>query len=194
MNRTIEQLQKQINFMQIEQEKSRNFNENRLEAMDKQILRVYLYGLLAIVVLVLFNVFLIRMSQKSRKKAKSSDMASPAGNSGQNNHQSSSSPSQLKMNEGSDSFHQNFFMKEDSTPLNRIYPMGNESSDAFGPMKQNEYQMKAIEDNPRYKQIYVNNSNIDSSFILSSRKTSFDEVHKIFNNKKKKKKVKGANK
>ena len=94
------------------------------------------------------------------------------------------------MNEGSDSFHQNFFMKEDSTPLNRINRMGNESSDAFGPMKQNEYQMKAIEDNPRYKYIYVNNSNIDSS----SRKTSFDEVHKIFNNKKKKKKVKGANK
>ena len=83
-------------------------------------------------------------------------------------------------------------MKADNTPLNRLNPAGNVNSDAFGPMKQEEFQMKAIEDHHRYKEIKVKNGNIDSSFIYSSRKTSFEEDHKILNNKKKKKKVKGA--
>ena len=136
--------------MQKEMETERNNNSERLEGMDKQIFRVYIYGVVAIVGLLLFNVCLVWMSKKSTKKSNSSDMTSPAGNSGQNNHQFSSSPSQLKMNEGSDSFHQNFFMKADNTPLNRFNPTEN-NTDAFGPMKHEEFQMKAIEDSHRYK-------------------------------------------
>jgi hypothetical protein len=42
-------------------------------------------------------------------------------------------------------------MKADNTPLNRLNPAANVNSDAFGPMKQEEFQMKAIEDHHRYK-------------------------------------------
>jgi hypothetical protein len=42
-------------------------------------------------------------------------------------------------------------MKADNTPLNRLNPAANVNSDAFGPMKQEEFQMKVIEDHHRYK-------------------------------------------
>jgi hypothetical protein len=68
--------------MQKEMETERNNNSERLEGMDKQIFRVYIYGVVAIVGLLLFNVCFVWMSQKSTKKSNSSDMTSPAGNSG----------------------------------------------------------------------------------------------------------------
>lgn len=85
---------------------------------------------------------------------------------------------------------------EDNTPRKQFNPTPRTDTmeiDAFGPMRGQFYngfepQMKAVEDYHRFKQIQMDN--IDSSFIITSRKTSYEDV--TVNSKRKKKKGKAA--
>ncbi len=87
---------------------------------------------------------------------------------------------------------------EDNTPRNQFNPTPRTVTmeiDAFGPLRGNLYstngyepQMKAVEDYHRFKQIKM--ENIDSSFISTSRKTSYEEL--TANSKRKKKKGKAS--
>lgn len=79
----------------------KNYNRDRFEVLEKQISRVYLYGLLAIGFLLLVNFILFFITLQPKTKSDSKE-ASPRTNI---NNPNASSPHLIKTNEGSDSFH-----------------------------------------------------------------------------------------